>query len=65
MAALGEMEQAVDKEKITRLETLFRRNLSVEDEERPRRIKETLGIKNNDGLWGVLIATKFIWVPAQ
>ena len=49
----------MDAEKFERFERLLGRELSDEEKERLRRIKDILGIKNNDGFWDVIIALEY------
>ena len=49
----------VDAEQMTRLERLLDRVLSGEEKERLRRIKDTLGIADNDGIWEIIIAMEY------
>lgn len=49
----------MDKEKITQLEKLLARELSVDEIERLRRIKDTLKISDNDALWDIIVALEY------
>lgn len=49
----------MDAEKFARIERLLDRELSDEERVRLRRIQDTLGIKNNDGMWDVIIALEY------
>ena len=49
----------MDAEQMTRLERLLDRELSGEEKERLRRIKDTLGIADNDGIWEIIIALEY------
>ena len=49
----------MDATKFDRLERLLDRVLSDEEKERFRRIQDTLGIKDNDGMWDVIIALEY------
>lgn len=50
---------SMDEKKIDRLERLLERELSAEERERLRRIQDTLGIKDNDGIWDILVAMEY------
>lgn len=49
----------MDAQKIDRLERLLERALSAEEKDRLRRIKDILGIADNDALWDVLTAMEY------
>ena len=49
----------MDATKFERLERLLDRELSDGEKERLRRIQDTLGIKDNDGMWDVIIALEY------
>lgn len=49
----------MDTEKFDRLERLLERALSDEEKARLRRIQDILGIKDNDGMWDVIIALEY------
>ena len=49
----------MDAEQMTRFERLLERELSGEEKERLRRIKDILCIKDNDGFWDVIIALEY------
>ena len=49
----------MNPQKIARLETLLDRKLDPEEKERLRRVKDTLGISDNDALWDVLTAMEY------
>jgi len=49
----------MDAKKLDRLERLLDRQLFAEEKDRLRRIQDILGIKNDDGIWDVLIAMEY------
>lgn len=49
----------MDTQKFTNFETLLGRELSGEEKDRLRRIKDTLQIADNDALWDVIIALEY------
>lgn len=50
---------SMDTQKIAHFETLLGRELSGEEKDRLRRIKDTLQIVDNDALWDVIIALEY------
>ncbi|WP_291447886.1 hypothetical protein [Desulfovibrio sp.] len=49
----------METQKIAHFETLLGRELTVEEKDRLRRIKDTLQIADNDALWDVIIALEY------
>jgi len=49
----------MNAQKIARLEQLLERELSAEEKERLRRIKDTLEISDNDAMWDVITAMEY------
>lgn len=49
----------MDTQKIAHFETLMGRELTAEEKDRLRRIKDTLQIADNDALWDVIIALEY------
>lgn len=50
---------SMDTEHFARLEQLLDRELSAEEKERLRRIKDTLQISDNDALWDIIAAMEY------
>lgn len=50
---------SMDTQKISHFETLLGRELSAEEKDRLRRIKDTLQIADNDALWDVIVAMEY------
>ena len=49
----------MDTQKIAHFETLLGRELTAEEKDRLRRIKDTLQIADNDALWDVIVAMEY------
>lgn len=49
----------MDTQKVSHFETLLGRELSAEEKDRLRRIKDTLQIADNDALWDVIVAMEY------
>lgn len=49
----------MNAEKFNRLERLLERALSDEERERLRRIQDAVGIKDDDGMWDIIIALEY------